>query len=598
MTLVASSVEHVWEIKSRESYLNASFGDGSALTHYSFVLSDFSMMNWTLYGSNDRSTWLLLDIRKLHDSERSTMTIFSIFQPYPIGGMDLQNSGAPSSSIFPWILTHIPGMPAPIPFISSKNSSSVRFEHFGSFTLSVWINPLRCNAERCIPLMITDRSVHEPVVFFELIPVSISASATQMFAFRVCSIVQGISRCSSTAQLGTLIHSGSFHFVTVTFELASKAMRLFLNGKAASHFINDFFFGLNISNFVVGHGYTGRVNDVDIRPYVMNVADLSFPFAASGNDFRAVLLQLGDNMQVSVRVRGVQRVSFGLESNEFRLLQLYSNISRSLTGSALFNFTVRHESDYVSYDMAGTATVRSCRNHSYLSCSFSEADVFASPGSSHATLRFDFNSGGMLTLPLSLYSSILVVHHQDVSLVASVAQIFLSGTIWNVKYSGIDSSASYFAALHGSKNMVVFPCRLQPNASMLSCNSSGLHRISTSHYDNQVLWQPIVDASIDVSIISTNTYQHVSFDLQGERKPQTAQNVSRILSLSVFEGSSAEYGVVVKFSERLVSVVLVYQDHPSPRMIEVEFPGIPSSCLSHTYVTRGNSKFLLMWVFS
>ena len=96
-------------------------------------------------------------------------------------------------------------------------------------------------------------------------------------------------------------------------------VRLSING-------TDFFFGLNISNFVVGHGYIGRVNDVDIRPYVMNVADLSFPFAASGNDFRAVLLQLGDNMQVSVRVRGVQRVSFGLESNEFRLLQLYSNI--------------------------------------------------------------------------------------------------------------------------------------------------------------------------------------------------------------------------------------------------------------------------------
>ena len=101
-----------------------------------------------------------------------------------------------------------------------------------------------------------------------------------------------------------------------------------------------------------------------------------------------------------------------------------------------------------------------------------------------------------------------------------------------------------------------------------------------------------------MSIISTKTYQHVSFDLQGEQRPQTAQNVSRILSLSVFEGSSAEYGVVVKFSERLVSVVLVYQDHPSPRMIEVESPGIPSSCLSHTYVTRGNSKFLLMWGFS
>jgi hypothetical protein len=116
--LVASSVEHVWEIKSRESYLNASFGEGSALTHYSFVLSNFSMMNWTLYGSNDRLTWLLLDIHKLHDTERSKM--FSISQPYPIGGADLQNSGTPSSSIFPWILTHIPGMPAPIPFISTK----------------------------------------------------------------------------------------------------------------------------------------------------------------------------------------------------------------------------------------------------------------------------------------------------------------------------------------------------------------------------------------------------------------------------------------------------------------------------------------------
>jgi hypothetical protein len=584
-----------WQVSFADSYSNASFPQGSALTHYALVLPEFEMMNltWTLFGSNDRSTWLVLDHRQIQDPLASKRHVFSIHQPYPIGDSDFHNSSIPSQLFLPWILSSIPGIDVPLPFISALNSSSVHFEHFGSFSLSFWLSPLFCSIGRCIPLLISDRTADGPAIFIELLPVSDLSASTQMFAFRVCSVVDELSRCSPTDQLGSLIISGSTSLITVTFDLSSKAMTLFLNGKVASYFMNDFFFGMNISNFVFGLGYNGRVFDVVILPHVTSSVDHLFPFR--GLHDRAVVLKITEDSKVSVKVRGALSVFFGIGSSELKMLQFYSQMSFNKTGSALFDFSFHGSKDFVSFGMLGSASLSGCHNSSMLTCTFSEADALAFPSSSVAFLRVDFSGGGSLTVPVSLYSSILSIDYKDpFGHWSPASQIFLSGTIWNIKYTGINEAFSHFAVLHTVNNMVIFPCSLLSNSSMLSCNSSQTNRVSPSHSRNQVLWQPITDTSVEFSVISVGTSHYSQADVQGIL-PQQPEVFSKILSFLVYDsGGKTKYGVVVKFSEFSSSVNVVYEDYPYPRVIELRSPISNRSCLSHSYLTKQNRKFTFL----
>jgi hypothetical protein len=586
------SEDNRWQVMSQDSSTNTLFMEGSVFTHYALILPQITLLDlrWSFYGSNDRSKWMLLDEHQLHNiSTGSNNSFFSLSQPYPIVDID-------SPSSMPWILSHIPGFFAPLPFISSSYASSLHIQSFGSFSLSVWLNPLNCTMDRCCPLLITDRSAYGPVVFIELLPLSRSSAPAQMFAFRVCSIVLGVSRCSSVAQLGTLINSGIFSLISVTFDMGTKEMSLFLNGQLASQFVNDIFPGLNISNFVVGLGYSGRVDDVVIVPYIINSADLLFQFPVFGVDPQAVLLQMGDDMHASIKIFGTQRASFGL--SEFGQLQFSSQISVSKTGSALYNFHICHESAPVSFGILGTAVASGCQNRSTLTCSFDIVDVLTSPVSSAAYLRVDISSGSSITVPVSIFSSVMTIRHFDVMDLSPASQIFLSGTLWKMNCSGIDSAYSHFAVLHGSMSMVVFPCSLLSNSSpLMICNSSHIHRLSTAHSDNLVLWQPLADASLYVSLISVGIHQHISVGLQGQMMPHSDQVVSRILSLHIFcRSGKMNYGVVVKLSEHVLRVVLVYQDYPSPRLVELA-PVQYSSCLSSTYVTSQNGKLAIQLCF-
>jgi hypothetical protein len=377
--------------------------------------------------------------------------------------------------------------------------------------------------------------------------------------------------------------------ISVTFDVVSKAMNLFLNGQVASRFFNNDFFGLNISNFVVGLGYSGRVDDVVILPYVVDSGDLLYQYPSFGLDTRAVSLQLGVDMQVSVKIRGVKRVEVGLGSKEFGLLHNYSQISFSKTGSELFDFRIIRQNDFISLGgISGAATTSGCRNQSTLTCKFGQADVLAFPGSNAAFLRVDFSSGKSFILPVSLHSSILSLYHLDsTGRQPHSSRIFSSEIIWLVNVSSIDTVSSHFAVLHGMNNMVVFPCSLIPGSSLL-CNSSLIRRISTTRDDKQVLWKPFLDEAVYFSVISIgSTYQHISVGFHGESLAPSTLVISRILSFSVFSSSEdASYGVVVKYSELDVSVFLVFQDHPSPRILEIESPGISSSCLSRSFVSQ------------
>ena len=106
--LFASSQQTSWQVMSRDSYSNASFPEGSALTHYAVVLPDTIIMNmnWTFYGSNDRSTWSLLHARKLGDPTMSSISLFSLHQPYPIGS-NLHNSSCIVRILFQSSFQHI-----------------------------------------------------------------------------------------------------------------------------------------------------------------------------------------------------------------------------------------------------------------------------------------------------------------------------------------------------------------------------------------------------------------------------------------------------------------------------------------------------------
>jgi hypothetical protein len=192
----------------------------------------------------------------------------------------------------------------------------------------------------------------------------------------------------------------------------------------------------------------------------------------------------------------------------------------------------------------------------------------------------------------------MTIRHFDVMDLSPASQIFLSGTLWKMNCSGIDSAYSHFAVLHGSMSMVVFPCSLLSNSSpLMICNSSHIHRLSTAHSDNLVLWQPLADASLYVSLISVGIHQHISVGLQGQMMPHSDQVVSRILSLHIFcRSGKMNYGVVVKLSEHVLRVVLVYQDYPSPRLVELA-PVQYSSCLSSTYVTSQNGKLAIQLCF-
>jgi hypothetical protein len=89
--------------------------------------------------------------------------------------------------------------------------------------------------------------------------------------------------------------------------------------------------------------------------------------------------------------------------------------------------------------------------------------------------------------------------------------------------------------------------------------------------------------------MSVGIHQHISIGSQGRTLPPSGQTVSRILSFHVFcSNGEMKYGVVVKISEFQARVVLVYQDYPSPRLVELDSPGITGSCLSSTYVTSQN----------
>jgi hypothetical protein len=170
--------------------------------------------------------------------------------------------------------------------------------------------------------------------------------------------------------------------------------------------------------------------------------------------------------------------------------------------------------------------------------------------------------------------------------------MFVSGTFWSVKFSGIDPTLSHFIALHDSNNTVIFPCFLQLNSTSLLCNSSAARRVSGDHSDNQVLWLPVLDSAIQVSLLTVSSLQIMSIDYEGQVLTQNSF-VSRILSFSVSRSSGqTNYGVVVKASELNVSVVLVFQNFPSPRIAEVDSPGIPISCISATFIIWTNSKII------
>jgi hypothetical protein len=140
--------------------------------------------------------------------------------------------------------------------------------------------------------------------------------------------------------------------------------------------------------------------------------------------------------------------------------------------------------------------------------------------------------------------------------------------------------------------MVIFPCISIPNSSQLLCNSSLILGLSAARFDKQILWKPLVDSSLYLSLISVGIHQHLSVGLRGEKLPQSTHVISRILSFSEIGSiEKANYGVVIKYSEFGASVILVYEDHPSPRIVELESPGINTSCLSSTVRTQRNGKF-------
>jgi hypothetical protein len=139
------------------------------------------------------------------------------------------------------------------------------------------------------------------------------------------------------------------------------------------------------------------------------------------------------------------------------------------TGLALFNFSFPYSRDFDSFSMIGTASASGCGNLSTLTCTFNEADTLSLTSTSVASLRVDFSAGRFLTVPATLFSSILSVHHEEVTgQLSTASKFFSSGTLWYMNCSGLDAIFSHYAVLHGSRNMVIFPCYLNPNSSLLA----------------------------------------------------------------------------------------------------------------------------------
>jgi hypothetical protein len=159
----------------------------------------------------------------------------------------------------------------------------------------------------------------------------------------------------------------------------------------------------------------------------------------------------------------------------------------------------------------------------------------------------------------------------------------------------MDVAFSHYAVLHGSRNMVIFPCYLNPNSSLLACNSSRIVRVSPSHSGYQVLWQPFTDSAVDVSVISVGMH-HFTLG-ESQNLTQRYEVFTRILSFPVFYSSGdTKYGVVVKVSEFGATVMLVYEDYPSPRIIQSSVPSINQSCLTDVFETQQNRK-CFSWSF-
>jgi hypothetical protein len=557
------------------------------------MIGPFSFLNFSIYGSVDNTSWVLIDSRAGMTSAQQNCA-GSCSHQTPLWGLVPKPFVVSSSAQF--IQSPIPGVGALVPLKIGDANSPLH----SNWSVSIWINPQSCRSP-CMPvILLTNRNGQtggqgQSWVTLELFSL-FQDNRTAAFSFTLCMWVPfsgtSFSICSKSA---VQIYPSIFSQFVVTYsessDLSRFAVRMYVNrAEVLSHqgSLGVYQQG-GFGPAVVGLGLSVYVDDVVI---LLGPVYLDENFGTIRSDSVVYGIAVGSELLISssylderVGSSGfayflglglTPGVGLGVASTG-----IFSSFSSSLSSgyhSAVFEdyygsqvYALSSVAAPIHVGIIGYSSGISCQSKSVMLCTFHSSDFFALNPSSSSSLR-------IVSQGMNAQSGLDLELHSRVTSISPLIPTFAVNEFLVFTGSGIASTDYNVLFIEDPMSFERVYLFCAKTSGQLNCSNSfaNMPIISPAHPDGLYLWSPISTPYVNMAIVNVQPSTHLATRKGSSTVIELAsfQHISGSASFAVFSGGSFQYEVMVFFSSTVSSpVFVVYNSNP------VDLSSVPSSGL-------------------